>query len=73
MRGGFYLLLAGFGIIAGVLACPEPVRAQVAERAAIPDHVYSEAERQIDLFVSWVRNDAQQPDETSVNEIETAI
>ena len=73
MRGGFYLLLAGFGMIAGVVACPEPVRAEVAERAAIPDHVYFEAERQIDMFVSWVRNDAQQPEETTINEIETAL
>lgn len=73
MRGGFYLLLAGFGVIAGVLACPEPVRQQVAARTAIPEHVYFEAERQIDLFVSWVRNDAQQPAETTVENTQTSI
>ncbi len=64
MRGGFYILLAGIGATAGVLACPEPVRQDFAERTAIPEHVYVEAERQIDMFVAWVRNDDQQPEET---------
>ncbi|MFY0637264.1 hypothetical protein [Maricaulis maris] len=38
------------------------VGSAVAERTQIPDHVYEEAERQLDVFVTWARNDAAVPD-----------
>ncbi|WP_291844134.1 hypothetical protein [Maricaulis sp.] len=55
-------------ILGGTLAvtmlainCPASVRAAVSERTQIPDHVYEEAERQLDVFVAWARNDANVP------------
>ncbi len=34
----------------------------VVERTQIPDRVYEEAERQLDVFVAWARNEAAVPD-----------
>ena len=57
-------ILTGMAIALSVAAvnCPTPVRSAIVERTQIPDHVYVEAERQMDVFVAWARNDANVPD-----------
>jgi hypothetical protein len=54
-----FAVFAAAGIAAA--ACPASLREQVVEQARIPASVQIEAERQVDLFVSWVRDDAARP------------
>ncbi|RKR02705.1 MULTISPECIES: hypothetical protein [Maricaulis] len=56
-------IILGGALAVSLLAvnCPQSVRTAVTERTQIPDHVYEEAERQLDVFVSWARNDANVP------------
>ncbi len=49
------------GVTALAVGCPPSVRTAVVERTSIPDHVYVEAERQLDVFVAWARNDGSAP------------
>ena len=56
-------LIMGGALAVTLLAvnCPASVRDAVSARTQIPDHVYEEAERQLDVFVSWARNEANVP------------
>jgi len=46
---------------AAAAACPAELRERVVQHTQIPESVQIEAERQVDLFVSWVRDDAARP------------
>jgi len=57
-------IILGSALAVSVLAvnCPQNVRDAVSVRTQIPERVYVEAERQLDVFVAWARNDANVPD-----------
>jgi hypothetical protein len=61
MRAGPLLLLAAIGASVGIASTPAQVRQDFAEQTAIPEHIVLETERQLDIFVRWARNDAEQP------------
>jgi hypothetical protein len=61
MRGGLVLLGTALMSAAIVMACPPSMRADVADRANVPDHVVEAAERQLAAFVSWARNETERP------------
>jgi len=61
MRAIAIFLGSAIGVTALAVCCPPSVRTAVVERTSIPDHVYVEAERQLDVFVAWARNDAAVP------------
>lgn len=61
MRSG----MIAFGVMAaafiGIAICPSEVRAELAERTNVPEHYVQEAERQLDVFVAWLRADGDKP------------
>lgn len=61
MRNTLIMLavFASAGLAAAV--CPANLRDQVVQQAQIPESVQIEASRQVELFVSWVRDDAGRP------------
>ncbi|WP_041636887.1 hypothetical protein [Maricaulis maris] len=61
MRAIAIFLGSALGVTALAVGCPASVRTAVVERTSIPEHVYVEAERQLDVFVAWARNDASVP------------
>lgn len=72
MRAGVWIVLAAIGALAGIISSPPQVREQIAETTHLPDHVYVEAERQIEMFVSWARTDFGQPEvEREAEPVET--
>jgi len=62
MKSGLLILVGALGAAVLVMGCPQTLRDDMAERAALPDHVYVEAERQLSIFVNWARSDGQRPD-----------
>jgi hypothetical protein len=61
MRGGILIFLAGVGAVIGVASTPPHVRQDLAEHTGIPDHYVMEAERQLNVFVTWARNEVIEP------------
>jgi len=61
MKSALLILMGAVGAAALVMGCPQSLRNDMAERAALPDHVYEEAERQLSVFVSWARSDSERP------------
>jgi hypothetical protein len=71
MRGGL-TILAGAVAAAGAFAlCPSAIRADMAERTGVPEHVYLEAERQLTVFINWARNDGARPGRDDHRELAT--
>ena len=58
------LLAAGAAALAAgaVIFSPASVRTEIAERTHVPDGYAAEAERQIDMFVAWLRDDGSKPE-----------
>ncbi|WP_339739944.1 hypothetical protein [uncultured Maricaulis sp.] len=54
-----FAVLASAGVVAAV--CPASLREELAQKTQIPESVHLEAGRQVELFVSWVRDDAGRP------------
>ncbi|WP_300526813.1 hypothetical protein [Maricaulis sp.] len=63
MKSG--LMAAGAAVLAAgaVVLCPASVRTEIAERTSVPEGYAAEAERQIDMFVAWLRDDASKPEQ----------
>ncbi|MGK0267363.1 MAG: hypothetical protein ACI82N_001616 [Maricaulis sp.] len=61
MKNGLFMLALIASVWGIAVACPAAVRDQVAEATRIPEEFQIEADRQIDMFVSWVRDDAARP------------
>ena len=56
MKNGGLILATALGLSCSFIAAPSAVKAEIAERVPVPEHVYVEAERQVTLFVNWARN-----------------
>lgn len=61
MKNGIYVLAAVAGAWMIAMACPATVRDQIANATQLPDQVQIEADRQLEMFVSWVRDDGARP------------
>lgn len=61
MRSGLILLAGAAGLCAAIVACPQTLRSEMAEKATLPDHIYREAERQFVTFVNWARDPEGRP------------
>ncbi|MBO6798064.1 hypothetical protein [Maricaulis sp.] len=61
MRSGMIAFGAMVVAVGGVAMCPSNVRAELAERTNVPEHYVLEAERQIEVFVAWLRADGDKP------------
>lgn len=61
MRSGTIAFGAMAAAFAGIAMCPSEVRAEIAERTNVPEHYVLEAERQLDVFVAWLRADGDKP------------
>ena len=66
MQGGFIAIGAAVLTAGAVVLCPASLRSDIAERTNVPDSYVVEAERQIDMFVSWLRDDAGKPDPSAI-------
>lgn len=62
MKSGLLILVGVLGAAVLVMGCPQSLRNDMAERTALPDHVYVEAERQLSIFVNWARSEGERPD-----------
>jgi hypothetical protein len=69
MQKGIMVLCGAIIVMATIVVCPEHIRADAARRVAVPDHVYVEAERQLDVFISWARQEDQTPAQYTETEI----
>jgi len=61
MKNGMIAIGALVFALGGIALCPSNVRAELAERTNVPEHYVLEAERQIDVFVAWLRADGEKP------------
>ncbi len=61
MKNGFVVLAAVAAAWVVALACPASVRDQITQATQLPDHIQIEADRQLEMFVSWVRDDSARP------------
>lgn len=61
MKNGLFMVAIVAAVWGLVVACPAAVRDQVAEATQIPEHFQIEADRQMEMFVSWVRDDTARP------------
>jgi len=62
MKSGLMAAGAAALAAAAVVMCPASVRTEIAERTNVPEGYAAEAERQIDMFVAWLRDDASKPE-----------
>jgi hypothetical protein len=69
MQKGLMLVSGAVIVMATIIVCPESIRADAARRVAVPEHVYVEAERQLDFFISWARQEDQTPEQYADSEI----
>tara|TARA_R110000868_G_scaffold80881_6_gene229337 strand:+ start:12106 stop:12321 length:216 start_codon:yes stop_codon:yes gene_type:complete len=67
MKNGLIMFAVFATAGAAAAACPAPVRDQVAEATQIPERMHIEVDRQLDMFVSWVRDDSARPQEDLQN------
>jgi len=65
MRSEFSVILTAGGLMAAIVLCPDHIRQEASGRVNIPEHVYVEADRQLDMFVSWVKQDSQNPTQSN--------
>jgi len=61
MRSEFSVLAVVSTIMVLAALCPEHIRQNANDRVTIPEQVHVEAERQFDLFVSWIKQDGLTP------------
>ena len=61
MKSGLIMFGAAAVVLGGAMACPPSVRSELVERTNIPEHYVLEAERQLDVFVAWLRADNEKP------------
>lgn len=61
MKSGIFAFGAAAIVLGGAMACPPSVRSDLVDRTNIPQHYLVEAERQIDVFVAWLRADSEKP------------
>lgn len=61
MKSGLIMFGAAAVVLGGAMACPPSVRAELVDRTNIPEHYVLEAERQLDVFVAWLRADNEKP------------
>jgi hypothetical protein len=68
MKSGIIMLGAAAVVLGGAMACPPSVRSELVDRTNIPQHYVLEAERQLDVFVTWLRADGDKPASEDVSE-----
>ena len=73
MKSGIVAVAAMASVMGILMACPQAVRAEIAERTNVPDHYVLEAERQIEVFVTWLRADEEKPDAEEIGPARHAI
>lgn len=61
MKNGLIMLAVLASGLALAAGCPASIRDQVADATQIPERFQIEADRQVDMFVSWVREDTARP------------
>lgn len=61
MKSGLIMFGAAAVVLGGAMACPPSVRSELVDRTNIPEHYVLEAERQLDVFVAWLRADNEKP------------
>ncbi len=61
MKNGLIMLAVLASGLALAAGCPASIRDQVADATQIPEDFHIEADRQLGMFVSWVRDDASRP------------
>lgn len=61
MKNGLFLIAVIATAWGLAIGCPASVRDQVAQATQIPERIHIEADRQLDMFVSWVRDDTARP------------
>lgn len=61
MKSGLIMFGVAAVVLGGAMACPPSVRSELVDRTNIPEHYVLEAERQLDVFVAWLRADNEKP------------
>jgi hypothetical protein len=61
MKNGLIMFAVFATAGAAAAACPASVRDQVVEATQIPERMHLEVDRQLDMFVSWARDDSARP------------